>query len=36
MGIKYVKTGGKKTVTVSGKPGNMNAFVFGGTKKKKR
>jgi hypothetical protein len=33
--MKYVKAAGKKQVTVSGKKGNMNAFMYGKMKKKK-
>ena len=33
--MKYIKIGGKKSVTVSGKQGNMNKFIFNSKKKKK-
>jgi hypothetical protein len=27
--MKYVKAAGKKSITVSGKKGNMNKFIYG-------
>lgn len=30
--MKYIKVAGKKSITVSGKQGNMNKFMYGRTK----
>lgn len=34
--MKYTHSTGKNQMNTNGKAGNMNAFLFAGTKKKKR
>jgi hypothetical protein len=34
--MKFVKAAGKKKVTQSGKNGNMNKFIYSGSKRKGR